>query len=219
MRILSNCSEKYFTHRNIFYSLSVTSSLPAKPPGYSSCSFTQLSTGHAHFSNDRIRISCEPDRPTLVFFSCKTAVNTTRNAWFDVCGELLHPVFNPEKKPTFEQKLTFTQALFSLYFLDMGCFHQLMVCSRGHGKTNKYANIQKKKYAYIHTHFSKNNFKKPGTRPQRAYSRLWECIWFKDLNALLVMDKYTDLSKFFSMQLRETTQANLPESLSLNFCI
>jgi len=49
---------------------------------------------------------CEPDRPTSVFFSCGTAVNMARNAWLEACGELLHLVFNPEKKPAFEQKLT-----------------------------------------------------------------------------------------------------------------
>ena len=53
-------------------------------------------------------ISCKPDRPTLVFFNCEMALNTARNAWFKVCGELLRPVFNVEKKPTFGQKLTCT---------------------------------------------------------------------------------------------------------------
>jgi len=33
------------------------------------------------------------------------AVNTARKAWFEVFGESFHPVFNPEKKPAFEQKL------------------------------------------------------------------------------------------------------------------
>ena len=28
-----------------------------------------VSTGHAHFSNDKIHISCEPDRPTSLFVS------------------------------------------------------------------------------------------------------------------------------------------------------
>ena len=50
------------------------------------------------------------------------------------------------------------QALFSLYFLCMGCFHQLMVCSCGYGKTNKYTNIHA--HTHTHTHFWANNFKK-----------------------------------------------------------
>ena len=31
--------------------------------------FIHASTGHAHFSNDKIHISCKPDRPTSVFFN------------------------------------------------------------------------------------------------------------------------------------------------------
>ena len=49
---------------------------------------------------------CQPDKPALVFFSCEMSVNMARKAWFEVCGESLYPVFNPEKKSAFKQKLT-----------------------------------------------------------------------------------------------------------------
>ena len=110
--------------------------------------FVHVSKGHAHFSNNEmLHISCEPDRPTSVFFSCEMAVNMARKAGFGVCGELLCPVFNPEKKFAFEQKLTYVcvsviQAFLSVYFSYMGCFHQLMVSSHGHVKTIKYACMQ-----------------------------------------------------------------------------
>ena len=72
-------------------------------------------------------------RPAMCFFSCEMAKNTTRNV--EVCEESLHPVFNSEKKPTFEKNLPVrecnVQALFSLYFSYVGCFYQLMVCSCG----------------------------------------------------------------------------------------
>jgi len=67
--------------------------------------FVHVSMGHAHFSNDEIHISCEPDRPNWVFLSHEKVVNTVRKAWFKVCGESLRPVFNPAKKPAFEQSL------------------------------------------------------------------------------------------------------------------
>jgi len=69
------------THGNIFltvlvfllyYSLKI---LPTKPLG--------CCTNHAHLSTDMIRISCEPDKPTWVFFSCEKAVNTASKAWFN----------------------------------------------------------------------------------------------------------------------------------------
>ena len=41
-----------------------------------------------------------------MFFSCKMEVNVARKALFEVCGELICQVFNPKKKPIFEQKLT-----------------------------------------------------------------------------------------------------------------
>ena len=128
--------------------------------------------GHSHFSTNDICISCEPDRPTWVLFSCKTTVNTSRKSWFEVCSESLCTVFNTERTHLWTkayQCLSEIQALYSLYFSYMGCFYQLMVCSRVRGKTNKYTNI--------HTHTSENNFKKPGVCPQPAM--LWVRAWFK----------------------------------------
>ena len=129
--------------------------------------FVHISTGHSHFLNNEIHDSCEPDRPTLVFFGCKAAVNTARNACFKVCGESLYPVLTQKRNPPREKAylcISVIQALFSLYFLCMGCFHQLMIYSRGGGKTNKYTNI----HAYIHTH----TFRKTISRNQvRAHTQ------------------------------------------------
>jgi len=77
--------------------------------------FTCVSVGYADFSNNEIRIYCEPDRPSSVFFSCEMAVNMARKAWSKVC-----PVFNLEKKTSLQVKaylyVGVTRALFSLYF-------------------------------------------------------------------------------------------------------
>ena len=59
--------------------------------------FIHVSMGHAHFSTDEICISCEPDRPIWVFFSCETAVNTARKAYFEFYWVPLRMVFNPER--------------------------------------------------------------------------------------------------------------------------
>ena len=104
-------------------------------------------------SNDKVHISCEPDRPTLVFFSCEMAVNTAKKAWFQVCGELLRPIFNQTRNPPLSKSLPVIQALFLAH---IGCFHQLMVCWRGRGKTNK-INIQTYMNTHTHIHFSENN--------------------------------------------------------------
>ena len=53
-----------------------------------------------------MRYAFPAKRPAKVFFSCETAENTARKARFEVCKETLYPVFNSEKKPAFEQKLT-----------------------------------------------------------------------------------------------------------------
>ena len=129
----------------VFLSHHLLKILSAKPPGYSSFSFTYVSTGHNHFLNDKIRDSCEPDRPTSGFFSCETAVNTARNACFEVCGESL---LTQKSKPPQAKAYLCVSVIFSLYFSYMGYFHQLMICSRGSGKTSKYTNI----HAYIHAH-------------------------------------------------------------------
>ena len=77
-----------------------------------------------------------------------------RNLWrVDIPG------FQPRKVTHLQAKaylgVSVIQALFSLYFSYMGCFHQLIVCSRSRGKTNKYINM------HTHTLFLENNFKKP----------------------------------------------------------
>ena len=69
--------------------------------------------GKAHFQNNEIRISWEPTRPATVFFSCETVESTARKAWFEVFGESLCMVFNSEKKPVFEQKLSVIQEPFN----------------------------------------------------------------------------------------------------------
>ena len=94
--------KQHITHRSIFltvYSLSIVLFFKNSFSKASMLLFTFVcvSVGHAHFSTDEIRISCEPDRPTWVFFSCKTAVNMARKAWFEVCGKSLCTVFNPER--------------------------------------------------------------------------------------------------------------------------
>jgi len=68
------------------------------------------------------------------------------------------------------------QALSSLQLLYTGCFWPIMFHSCGCGKTNI--------HTYKHTHFSENNFRKPGMHPQltvhqehnesSVYSLLWE---------------------------------------------
>ena len=68
--------------------------------------FIRVSMGHTHFSNNKIHISWVPVKPSTVFFSCRMPENSTRKAGLKVCGWLLCPVFNLEKKPTFELKLT-----------------------------------------------------------------------------------------------------------------
>ena len=73
--------------------------------------FVHVSTHYAHFLYDDICTSCDHDRPTSVFFSCETAINMARNAWFKICGESFQPVFNLKKKPTLEQKLICNTAI------------------------------------------------------------------------------------------------------------
>ena len=98
-------------------------------------------------------ISCEPDMlPTSVFFISETAVNTASKV-DSKSVESCPARFSAQKKLAFEQKaylcISVMQALLSLYFLYMGFFHQLMVSSPGHGKTNKYA------YKHTNTLFGK----------------------------------------------------------------
>jgi len=102
--------------------------------------FHSCKYGSPHFSNDEICISCEPDRPTSVLFYWETAVNKARKACFKICKRVAPPGFQPREQTRFRAKaylcVSVMQALFSLSFTHIGCFHQLMVCSRGCGKTD-----------------------------------------------------------------------------------
>jgi len=127
MRILKNCTEQQSTHRNIFlgvlYSLSILLFFENSSSKASRLLFIfiQVSMGHAHFSNDEIRISCEPDRPTLLFFSWRTPEKPAMKARLDVCGESPHPLFGLEKKSTFEPKLTSAVAYCRVYWAFISC--------------------------------------------------------------------------------------------------
>ena len=158
-----NCSKQQITHRNIFYSLSVTSFFKSSSSKASRLLFifACVSMGYIHFSNDEIPIYCEPDRPTLVLYSCEMAVNTTRKPG----GDLLGLVSTQKRNPPLSKSLPVCKCSTGFIFLHMDCFHQLMVCSRGCRKTNE--------YTHRHIHFLEKNFKKPGTRPQ-----LWARAWF-----------------------------------------
>jgi len=160
----NNCSKTtHYAQKYLFYSLSIIlffENSSSKTSGLLFI-FVLISTGHTHFSTDKLHISCESDSPTWVFFSCETAVNTARKAWFKVCKESLHTVFNPERNSPLSKTY---QALFSLYFSYMGCFHQLMVCSCGHRKTNKYTYTHTHTHTHTHTLFGKQ-FQESGHTP------------------------------------------------------
>ena len=114
-----------------------------------------VSTGHTDFQSNEIHISWEPPGLLQCFFSCEMAENTPRNALFKVCEGLLLPVFNSERNPPLSRSLPVRKCNTGLYFLFMGCFYQLMVCSHGRRKTNKHTHIHKWIHTYIHTHFRK----------------------------------------------------------------
>ena len=60
-------------------------------------------------------------RPATVFFSCEMAENTTK---FEVRKELLCLVLKETHLQAIAyQRVSVIQALFSLYFLYMGCFY------------------------------------------------------------------------------------------------
>ena len=136
----------------LFYSLSVKSFFENSSSKASRLLiiFVSVNMGPAHFSNDKIRISCEPDRPTSVFFSCKIQLRKPGS-------KSDPPDFQPRKETRLWEKVTYAYvsviwALFSLYFSYVGCFHhQLMVCSCGGRKINKYTNI----HTHKHTLFGK----------------------------------------------------------------
>ena len=95
-QLFSNNTINSETSSQLFYSLSIPLFFENSSSKASRLLFLfiRVGTGHAHFSNGEIRISCELDRPTSVFFNCEMAVNMARKAWFEVYEELLHPVFN-----------------------------------------------------------------------------------------------------------------------------
>jgi len=81
-QLLSNNTIRSEASSQLFYSLSILlffENSSSKASGLLFI-FVCVSTGYAHFSNDEICISCEPDRPTSVFFSCETAVNMVRKS-------------------------------------------------------------------------------------------------------------------------------------------
>ena len=69
--------------------------------------------------------------PRAVFFSCKMPEKLTRKVNPEVCGWLLRPIFNPEKKPIFKQEFTCM-----LSHLE-AAFATRIVCSRGSVHMNK----------------------------------------------------------------------------------
>ena len=68
--------------------------------------FVRVSTGHTNFLSSKIHILFEPERPTLVFFNCRTSQKSTRKVRLKVGGETAHLVFDWEKKLIFKPKLT-----------------------------------------------------------------------------------------------------------------
>ena len=139
----NNCSKLRYTQKWLLYSYSVKFSRKALKLLFI---FVLVNMGHANFRSDEIHISWEPERPNQMFFSCRTPENSTWKARLKVCGKLAHPFFD-RKQTNLQAKaylcINVMQALFSLY---TGCFHNLMVCSLGYRKANKYTNI----HYYIH---------------------------------------------------------------------
>ena len=79
---------------HIFYSLFITLFFENSSDKVSSLLFIFVCQimGHAHFANNEIRFSCEPDRPTLGFFNFMMPEKSTRNLltqslwWFATPG-------------------------------------------------------------------------------------------------------------------------------------
>ena len=105
-------------------------------------------------------------------FQFITPEKSTRKAGLEVCGWLLHPILNPEKKPTFKSLpvCKSLEALFSLYFLYTGCFYDFK-----HSLT--WFKMKRQTNMHTNTHFLENNFRKPGVCPQPTYSWLWARAW------------------------------------------
>ena len=70
----------------LFYSLSLALFSKNSPSKASSLLFifARISTGHAHFLNDEIRISRVPMRYSTVFLSCKMPEKSTRKVGLKV---------------------------------------------------------------------------------------------------------------------------------------
>ena len=164
---LNNCSKQHITHRNIncltvfplYYSLKF---FPAK----------HESKGHTHFPNNQIKISCEPDRFTLVFFSFIMLEKSTGKAWLEVWDNSPHMIFlaKVKRESPLSQRLqvqsSVLEALSCLYFMHTCCIYHLRVCSHGLvcGQTNKSTCME----IGTDTHF-----RKTGARPQPVYCQLW----------------------------------------------
>jgi len=101
--------------------------------------FFHISMGHAHFVNNEIHISCDPDSLTYikVLSSCITPEKWAKKAKLKVCGKLPHPDIR-----TFEPKLMGSGAyrgFVLLYFVHTGCIYHLRICSLGQCEwTNKH---------------------------------------------------------------------------------
>ena len=101
--------------------------------------FFHLSMCHAHFVNNEIHISCDPDSPTYikVLSSCIIPEKWAKKAKLKVCGKSPHLGIR-----TFESKLMGSGAyrgFVLLYFVHTGCIYHLRICSLGQCEwTNKH---------------------------------------------------------------------------------
>ena len=78
--------------------------------------FVHISTGHAHFPNDKIHISCKPVNFITNSISHFLHLQCQKILLGKVCGKLPHPIFNLEKKLNFEPKFTGTGAYWRICF-------------------------------------------------------------------------------------------------------
>ena len=93
----------------MFYSLSIVLFLYNYSSKASGLLFilVHVSTSHAHFPNNEIRIPWMPMRSSMLFFGCKMSEKSTKKAGLEVCGRSLRPVtYLLGKKHTFEADLT-----------------------------------------------------------------------------------------------------------------
>ena len=126
MDMYYNCSKQCNVHRNnteifsqLFY---IYFFIIAKPPGCSSL-FFHISMGHAHFVNNEIHISCDPDSPTYmkVLFSCITPEKWAKKAKLKVLWQVATPGFSTQKRnPPLRQSL-WVQELIEVCFAFIMC--------------------------------------------------------------------------------------------------